>query len=112
MLDTYKCKEFIKELALDLDKEITTNYPTIKKKCRLYYISYYHNRRTILYVWLYRDKLGIFFKDKENILKSVSKEIPKGITIGFNRRYEVKAKEEMSNAKKLIKQYFSYYAGA
>lgn len=109
MWDSYNCEVHIRNLAIDLDNFIRKEYPEIKKKFRLYYLSYFYKGKAILYIWLYKNKLRVFFKDKDNSLKFVSDKIPKGITIGFNKRLELSDIKKFNETKSIIREYFNSY---
>ncbi len=109
MWNKYSCDVGIKELAIQIDNFIVKNYPNVNKKFRFYYISYFYKGKTILYIWLYKNKLEIFFKDKDNVLKFISDKIPKGITIGFNKSLKLNDVNTFNKTKNIIEKYFNFY---
>lgn len=110
MWKNYKTNKRIKKIAIELDEYIKKTYPEIRMEFRSYYLSYFINGRVILYIWIYSNNLGIFFKDEDNLLKSTSNKIPKGITTGFNKIYRVNNNtNKIKKSKSIIKKYFNLY---
>lgn len=104
MIEQYHTTDELKVIAKQIDKT-ATSVKGIERRYRQYYISYFDGDTAVLYLWFNKDRLFIYFKDKEGCFDGLDSNIPHGITEGFNKRIKVVDDKTKEKAQKIILQY-------
>lgn len=109
MIFSYNADENIKNYTDNLDDFLIKNFEGLLKIYRKYYIAYYYKNQAVLYLWVTKKILWIYFKDSKNLLKELLNKVPKGVTRGFNKRLKVANNANLDKAKKIILKYITTY---